>query len=193
MWHPYIDVTKLPFAVDYRRIRPILGSYTLGTIEGIIKSFQRRRYIYPGSASSRKKQGLKFNSEALSIYIKNLELIRLSSIEAGAKLAVIIWPALLNQKPYPSNIDDLLVTTFNYYPLSLEEFEAWYRAYKDATLSYTVKHPEVLVIDPTGEFKASPDRNMFFVDIAHLTEKGDAVLADTVIRYMVSGMLGSHS
>ena len=183
-WHPNVNVSDLPFAWDYQARATLWGSRALGLIQG---RFQRRTPAarYGGAATTRPPSGLPFNQEALEIYLENLESLRRAATGHDAVLGVIVWPTLLRLRPKAPAFDTLVKVTFLNFPLSWDEFGAWYGRYADALTAFGAAHPDVLLVDPRPRFESAPEGADLFRDIGHLTPAGERLLATAVDERVV--------
>jgi lysophospholipase L1-like esterase len=194
-WKPGLDLSQIERAYqtagstrgDRPRLRDIVyGHSRLAAVVRDARNAVWNRWRIEELIRSRQvDSGTPFNEEALSLYVRNLERILQLCAEDGARMALIRWPALVT--PHladDSTVHRRLVPIYSNFPLSTGEILRWHERYSDAQQEFAARHHDVLFVDARTTFErmTRAERLDAFTDLAHLTARGNEVVAETVLE-----------
>ncbi|MEW6305068.1 MAG: SGNH/GDSL hydrolase family protein [Verrucomicrobiota bacterium] len=182
-WKPNVTLAGIPQGYDWlQRRRTIAGSRFLAVCWYRVVASWRADTVYRTKPSKRPPTGIAFNEQALDLYLRNLETIRLTTERAGARLAVVAWPSLLQVTPAERvrEVEPKLHATFRLLPWSWDEWQTGYARYQDAIRRFAAQKPSVILLDPTPAFRAAKDGEGLFADMVHFTPAGSELLAQTL-------------
>lgn len=141
--------------------------------------------------------GLKFNEDALALYVKNLEEIYRAVRQAGARMALITWPTIIGPGLLEDrDIERRLTPIQSSCPLSARELWSWYTRYEDAQREFGIAHSDIIFVDAASAFleKDKQERLSSFLDLAHLTPRGNRELAELIMQELrKQGAMAEHA
>jgi lysophospholipase L1-like esterase len=198
MWRPYTDAAKIEKARNEgyhegwrerlrARIRgPMYRACFIARLlsKGVntIRDARLRKTVIE---KHKVDSGLKFNEDALTLYVENLEEIYRAVSQAGARMALITWPTIIG----PGFLEDMdidcrLTPIQRSCPLSARELWSWYARYEDAQRGFKSAHPDIIFVDAASTFleRDKGERLSLFLDLAHLTPRGNRELAEMVMQ-----------
>lgn len=141
----------------------------------------------------RRPSGVPFNEEALTEYLKNIEMFRWSAAQRGVRMVLATWPTLLTRTNLlDEEVDEKMTHVYFCFPLSAAELFEWHGRYTAALRDYAKGHPDIVLADVDARFGGieGAERQALFTDHAHLTPAGNALYADVArdaIRHALEG------